>query len=192
MNSSRSLINRSLISFLAVCASLALCPWALCAIVNPLPESIRQTETVFASTHISRVDGNSSLQEGTPTRNISVQPLSTQTITPSSTPSPTATLTPAPTYTASPTQLPTPEVMGVTLRSVDVYTCPLEQKKGVLEEGTLFVILGWNETQESDHTVGWFLIDDQIGSPQQWIIANQDIIFSATEYKVYTPRVACR
>ena len=178
---------------LIVCAILAITPWALTAINYPLPPDLRLTGTALAATRTAWMVPSQELETAdlmpqvvnsySPTTVFSLTPSSTPTITPTSTISLTPTTTPT----------PTPLVLGVASKAVRTYSCPGDEfREGVLEEGIVFTILGWDETADGDRVVTWILIEDEVGHPQIWIKESEQLILTIPGYKGFLPRVVCR
>jgi hypothetical protein len=171
-----------------VFALLAILPWALVLVSNPLPYDFRITGTALAATRTARVvlPTYSALTE-------QARPTNTITATPTRTSTPTATLTPTPTATSTPTITPTPYLLGITIAQVAVYTCPGEEEPlGFLQPGDTFSILGWDEYETRDGPVVWILIEDEIDRPQKWLVADEKVTISAPDYLTFVPQVACR
>jgi hypothetical protein len=179
-----------------VCAIVALFPWVLTLITNPLPPDLQQTGTALAATRTARVAPPRAVGEiNQASQTATSLPTVTPPPTPSSTPTatPTQTLTPTVTPTPTRTPTPTPVVEGATLETVFTYTCPGSQFKfGKLDKGQTFTILGWDETTEDKQTVYWILVEDKLDSPQKWIKESEFLTIAYPNYKEFIPRAACR
>lgn len=180
------------------CSLLALFPWAMSAISDPLPFDLQQTGTVLAITRTARVDpelaeklllamGFTATPSPTATSTITLTPTLTQTATASATPPATPTRTP----TASNT--PFPIVRGVANAVINTYSCPdVNLKRGTLQFGAAFHVLGWDQTEEAGKSLTWLLIEDIVDGPQRWVLESNYVILTDPEYKDHIPRAACR
>jgi hypothetical protein len=184
--------------YFASTALLAAFPWILSWLSSPLPPSLASTATILPITRTAQIDPQvaaslvaalnfSPTPTVTPTATFTLTPTFTATVTGTSTPLPTATETPLPSLT------PLPEVTIITINTVNAYTCPGSQyKKGAVERGQRFVILGWDAVEEDGQDWVWVLISDVIGQAQVWIRESEYVIISHLDYKDYLPRAACR
>jgi hypothetical protein len=197
----RSRLNFSFVWYFflfSLCAVVAAFPWVLSRISSPLPFDLRKTATILPITRTARVDENvadtlvAALHfTATP----SLTPTGTPTRTPTDTPTPTDTTTPFPSPTHTPTETlsPTPDVYLITIDRVNSYTCPgSSNKKGAIEAGLRYPILGWDQVLEDGRQWVWILIQDVIGQPQVWIRESEYIRVSNLDYKNFVPRAACR
>ena len=183
---------------LVSCALLALFPWVLSGLSNPLPFDLQSTGTILAITRTARLDpklagrleqalGFTATPSGTPTYTIT--PTLTNSLTPTASETPQPTATPTSTRTST----PLPDVRGTVSAKVNTYTCPGSGfKKGGLEFGATFHVLGWDQTVEDGEVVTWILIDDDINQPQRWVRESEYLTLSHPDYMDFIPRVACR
>ena len=180
------------------CSLLALFPWAMSAISNPLPLDLQQTGTLLAITRTARIDptlagklvlamGFTSTPTSTATATITTTPTITQT--PTSTATPTSTVTHTPTSTLT----PFPDVRGIANSVVNTYSCPGSNfKKGSLQFGAAFHLMGWDETVEDGETITWLLIEDVMNNPQRWVQESRYVTLTDPDYREFIPRAACR
>ena len=175
-------------------ALLAIIPWALITVSNPLPFDFRITGTALSATRTARLlmpTWSAMTETAKPTSTITPTP--TITLTPTLTHTPTPTFSPTPTATSTPTITPTPFVLGIASARVEIYACPGEAESlDTLEPGDTFPILGWDEYEIEDGLVDWLLIEDEIESPQKWILLDGKVTISVPDYKGFLPQVACR
>ncbi len=173
-------------------------PWVLSLLSNPLPSDLQRTGTILAITRTARVAPELAVTlvealgfTATP----SATPTPTVTPTETHTPTPTWTATLVPTVTESPTitLTPLPEVIGSASAKLNTYTCPgLQYKEDTLEEGSIFTVLGWDQTEEEGEVLFWILIENEPGQPQIWVRESPFVILSHENYKDFMPRAACR
>ena len=183
---------------LVSCLLVASFPWVLSMITSPLPVDLQRTGTILAITRTARLDPQLALtliEAMGFTTTPSFTPTFTITPTPTNTPTSTSTATQVPTATRTPTKTltPTPVVYVTALDEINTYSCPgSDNKVGTLEAGTIFTILGWDQTIEDDHTLYWILIEDEVDQPQKWVRESEflDILFP--DYKDFVLRAACR
>ncbi len=92
-----------------------------------------------------------------------------------------------------PTFTPAPVVSGITNETVNAYRCPgRDNRLGNLEKGSMFTILGWDETEEFEEITTWLLIENDLDKPQKWIKDSEYLLLGFPEYKTLIPRLACR
>lgn len=191
-------VRLSVILLFIACLVLAAFPWVLSRISSPLPVALGQTATILPITRTARVDENIALTmvanlnfTNTPSPTITF----TSTVTPTRTPTSTASTTPFPTITNTPTDTltPLPVVYLITLERVNAYTCPgSSYKKGAVEAGLRFSVLGWDKVEEDSAEWIWVLIEDVIDNPQVWVRQSEYILISDQDFMNYLPRTACR
>lgn len=76
---------------------------------------------------------------------------------------------------------------------INTYTCPgTNFKKGKLEYGAVFHVLGWDQTVEDGETISWLLIEDEMDRAQRWVQDSGYVSLSEVNYQQYIPRAACR
>ncbi len=180
------------------CSLLALFPWAMSAISNPLPLDLQKTGTILAITRTARIDptlaGKLVLAMGftsTPTSTATATITTTPTIT--QTPTSTATLTSTVTRTPTSTLTPFPDVRGIANSVVNTYSCPGSNfKKGSLQFGAAFHVQGWDQTIEDGETITWLLIEDLMDNPQRWVQESSYVTLTNPDYLQFIPRAACR
>jgi hypothetical protein len=180
------------------CALLSLFPWAISALSSPLPSDLQSTGTVLAITRTARLDPELAEQlvqalgfTATPTTT------NTNTITPTATDTmpPTASPTHQPTGTFTPTitRTPLPEVRGTVKANINTYTCPgAGFKKGALQFGAAFHVLGWDQTLVEGKVITWILFEDDMDQPQRWLQQSDYVTISDPDFTLYIPRAACR
>ena len=179
-------------------AVLGVAPWIFGVFSSPLPHDLQKTATILPITRTARVDENAASTlvaalNFTPTP--SFTPTATVTPTPTNTPPATATTTAFPTQTEIPTQTltPTPDIYVITLDKVNAYNCPGSQnKKGAIDAGKRYPILGWDQVTEDAQEWIWILIQDVVGQAQVWIRESEYVLVSQLDYKNFVPRAACR
>lgn len=180
------------------CSLLALFPWAISQISDPLPPDLQQTGTILAITRTARLDpqlasqlvlalGYTSTPNPTASPTITATPTITHSPSPTATPTSTASLTPTWTATAF------PDVRGVVNSVINTYSCPgIKFKSGKLEFGSVFHVLGWDQTVEEGETITWLLVEDVMDQSQRWVQDSQYVTLSEANYREYIPRAACR
>lgn len=174
---------------LAVCIVFAVFPWVMTWLYSPLPSDLRFTATALSATRTARQVPKSTTNLVVKSETEIVQ--KTSSLTPTFTSSPTVTL--AYTSTKLPTATSTPEISGIANETVNAYTCPgLLNKKGELEAGSLFIILGWDEVVERDGMVTYLLIENELGKSQKWIKDSEYLLLAVPDYREFIPHLACR
>ena len=198
MKSGLTVVRLRVLFLFLVCAVVAAFPWVLSMISSPLPYALQKTATILPITRTARVDenaGHTLVARLNFTATPSFTPTSTSTPTPTDTPTPTASTTPFPslTYTPTYTLTPTPDVYLYTLQKVNAYTCPgASFKKGALEAGLRFPVLGWDQVEEDGRQWVWILVEDVIGKAQVWVRESEFVLVSNLDYMNFVPRAACR
>lgn len=182
---------RYLILF-SICGMIAAAPWVLSAINPPLPFDFRVTATALSATRTARLIPPETWTAYTQEA-LAKLPTATLTQTPSPTPTPTQTTTPVPSATFTNAPTPTPPILGSATATINTYSCPAaEFRVGQLSEGTIFTVLGWDETFDGGKSLLWILIEDRAGQPQVWIRDSQFLIISVPNYVDLVPRASCR
>lgn len=180
------------------CSLVALFPWVISAISDPLPADLQQTGTLLAITRTARLDPELAdrlvLSLGfTSTPSSTALPTITNSPTITLSPSASATQTATPTLTPTWTSTPFPDVRGVVNSVINTYTCPgMNFKRGKLEYGAVFHVLGWDQSVEDGETITWILIDDGLDRAQRWVQDSKFITLSEVNYQQFVPRAACR
>lgn len=178
---------------LAVCLVIAVTPWVMTLLYSPLPPDLRMTATALSATRTAREMPKSTAEQAMlpDARTPRPSPTVENTATPTFTASPT--LTPTIFHTSTPTFTPLPEVSGIANETVNAYACPgKSNRQGKLEAGSVFVVLGWDETIELNEIVTYVLIENDLDKPQKWIKDSEYILLSIPDYKAFIPRLACR
>ncbi len=178
---------------LAICLMIAISPWAMTMLYSPLPPDLRMTATALSATRTAREMPPTAVEMDASDNDLPPETTPTPTLAARLTLSPEPTMTPTIIYTPIPTFTPLPEVSGIANAKVNAYTCPgKSNRQGSLEEGSVFVVLGWDEVMELDKAVTYILIENELGFPQKWIKDSEYILVAVPDYKEFIPRLACR
>lgn len=178
---------------LAICLFLAASPWVMTLLYSPLPPDLRLTATALSATRTAREAPQKTNERATLSADTSLSFTATRTQSATYTSTASPTVTPTQTQTPTRTYTPTPAVSGIANETVNAYSCPGNVNKlGVLEAGTVFVILGWDEVVELKETVTYLLIENDLEQPQKWVKDSEYLLLAVPGYKEFIPRLACR
>jgi hypothetical protein len=81
------------------------------------------------------------------------------------------------------------------LEKLNSYSCPgttNKNKKGTVEIGQAFTVLGWDQTTEDGQVLYWLLVGDDVNQPQIWVRDSEFVLITSPNYRDFIPRIACR